>query len=54
MSKFLVSEIGWDTDGEEVCLPTSMEVEAEDSDSAVDVASDMTGFCIFRACVEEV
>lgn len=56
--KFLLTGIKWDkeVDGEiqKVDLPERMEVEAEGEDSAVDVASDMTGYCIFSAYVEEV
>lgn len=51
---FLLTNIDWDTDGEEVDLPTSMTVWAEDEDMAIDVASGQTGFCIFGAEVEHV
>lgn len=57
MGTFLLTDIKWDkeVDGkiQEVDLPSSMKVCAEDADSAVDVASDTAGFCIFSASVEE-
>ena len=53
MRKYTLTDIKWDTDGENVDLPTSMRVSADDADDAVDVASDETGFCIPSAGVEE-
>lgn len=52
MKTYIVSDIVWDG-GDSFDLPTRMEVQAEDSDSAVDVASDITGWCIKSASVEE-
>jgi hypothetical protein len=56
MFKFNLTNIEWDkeVDGEiqDVDLPESMQVEAEDEDSAVDVASDITGYCILSVSVE--
>ena len=53
--KFHVTYIQWDkgVDGEyqDVDLPSRMCVEAESAGSAIDVASDQTGFCIFNAYV---
>lgn len=53
MNTYNVTNIQWDTDGEDVYLPSCVRVEAEEADHAVDVASDMYGFCIFNANVEE-
>jgi hypothetical protein len=52
-SKFSVKNISWDTDGEEVDLPTSttLEVELEEDDDIDtvigDALSDKFGFCLF-------
>lgn len=51
---YILTNIEWDTDGESVDLPTRMEVEARDADSAIDVASEITGFCIFSSNVERI
>jgi hypothetical protein len=53
--RFIVSDINWDkeTDGviQSVNLPKSIEVEAENEDSAIDAASDQIGYCIHSASV---
>ena len=57
MNVYILMDIQWDreVDGEiqNVDLPASMNVEAEDPDSAIDVASDQLGFCILSAHVKE-
>jgi hypothetical protein len=56
MPKFLITNIKWDreTDGvtQLVALPSTMTVEAESEDEAIDQASDETGFCIKNAKVQ--
>lgn len=52
---FRVSEITWDTDGEQIKgLPDALDVWAYDEDHAVDVASDETGWCIEESRVEQI
>lgn len=46
MKKFSATGINYDTDGEQVELPTSMVVYAEDEDRVADVISDETGFLV--------
>ena len=54
MKKFKVTDIMWDTDGEEVDgLPASAIVEAEDDDAVVDALSDEYGWLIKYCCVQE-
>ena len=41
MAKFMITSIDWETDGEEVSLPTEEIVDgADDADAAVDALSD--------------
>jgi len=42
---FRVYDIDWDTDGEKINLPESMNVTVEYEDELSDVISDITGFC---------
>lgn len=55
--KYVVSNIEWDTDGDEetaASLPNEMVIvsdEEKDSDEVIDAASDSTGFCILSADV---
>lgn len=52
---FRVSEITWDTDGEQIKgLPDTLDVCAYDEDHAVNVASDETGWCIEECRVEQI
>ena len=46
MKKFSATGIKYDTDGEQVELPTSMVVYAEDEDRVADAISDETGFLV--------
>lgn len=46
MKKFKLTGIDWDCDDDSVQLPEEMVVECLDEDSAVDAASDKTGWCI--------
>ena len=46
MKKFWVVGIEYETDGEEINLPDSLEVECEDFDDAVDKVSDETGWLV--------
>lgn len=44
MAKFMITSIDWETDGEEVSLPTEELVDgADDGDAAVDALSDKYG-----------
>jgi len=60
--KYRVHNIKWDTDGDEALaaeLPKELIVNVEEgmdeaADEAVNAASDMQGFCIITADVEEV
>ena len=53
--RYLITDIYWDTDNDDVFLPTSMEVNAESAIDAIDVATDITGYCIFGcSSVEEI
>ena len=46
MNKFWIYGLEWETDGEQVDLPDSLEVECEDIEDAINAASDMTGWLI--------
>lgn len=50
---YMVTDIEWDTDGEDIWLPPNVLIEAKDEDDAIDKLSDSFGFCIKRANVEE-
>jgi hypothetical protein len=56
MNTYIISDIEWDKeiDGEiqNVDLPETVEVEADDPDAAIDAASDIYGFCIHNAQVQ--
>lgn len=55
MSRFLASDIVWDTDGEDseaLGLPSSIEVEADDEDDVSGVLSDAWGWCIQTLNIE--
>lgn len=44
MAKFMITSIDWETDGEEVSLPTEeLDDGADDADAAVDALSDKYG-----------
>jgi hypothetical protein len=55
--KYVVSNIEWDTDGDDetaASLPNEMVIasnEEKDADEVIDAASDSTGFCILSADV---
>ena len=52
---YRVSDIDWDTDGEEIAdLPESAYVWADDEDEALEAVSDEAGWCIEGAVVEEI
>lgn len=53
MKNYTLTNIVWDTEGEQVNLPTTMTVFTEDESEAIEVASDKTGWCILSADVEE-
>ena len=54
MAKFMITSIDWETDGEEVSLPTEELVDgADDADAAVDALSDKYGWLIKNCSVEE-
>lgn len=61
-TKYRVYDIKWDTDGNDELaeeLPKEMVVSVDSGienakDEAVNAASDMSGFCILSASVEEV
>ena len=46
MSKFWVIGIEFETDGEVVDLPESLEVECDDIEDAIDAVSDETGWLV--------
>lgn len=55
MSRFLVTNIVWDTDGEDaeaLGLPSSIDVEADDEDDVSGVLSDAWGWCILSLSIE--
>ena len=58
MVKIKLTNIVWDTDGENVELPSTLTVEVEAGDGenerAVDAASDQQGWCIKSATAERV
>lgn len=41
-----ISEIKWDTDGEDCGLPLTMEIDDVPEDEIADAMSDITGFCV--------
>lgn len=49
------TNIAWDTDGEDVVLPTEIELPdgMVDEDEISDCISDQTGYCHMGFCVEE-
>lgn len=48
-----ITKIEWDTDGEEVTLPDSVQVPAVLDDEAVaDYLSDIYGWCVTSLCIE--
>jgi hypothetical protein len=64
MKRYLVSNIGWDTDGQEVDLPESIGVIIEDDyvgfdaefidDEIIDQVSDNLEFCVNGCSIEEI
>ena len=58
MKKYKATDIQWDTDGEDVDLPTEVTFEMEDDeDPSVDGAnaiSDKIGWCLFGFNFEEI
>lgn len=52
--KYKLTNINWDTDGEEVKLPKTMTVLAVSEDEAINAATDKTGWCIKGATVKAV
>ena len=58
MKKYKATDIQWDTDGEDVDLPTEVTFEMEDDeDPSVDGAnaiSDKIGWCLFGFSFEEI
>lgn len=55
MAKFKVSDIEWETDGEDVPLPTSEIVDGvDDEDEAIDAMSDKYGWLISSCSVTEI
>lgn len=46
MAQFNVTNIVWDTDDEDLDLPTEEFVECDDEDSISDTLSDMYGWCV--------
>ena len=44
--KFNVTDIHWETDGENVYLPKTAVVDAEDEDEVLDILSDEYGWLI--------
>jgi hypothetical protein len=45
--KIKTTKIDWDTDGEDIDLPQSVELEVEDEEEIADALSDNFGFCVF-------
>ena len=54
MKRYYVSNIDWDTDGEDVNLPTADTVICEDEDGICDILSDRYKFCVKTFCAERV
>ena len=52
--KFRATNIEWDTDGEDVDLPSVDIVEADSAEEVADVLSDKHGFCIRSLGIEEI
>ena len=52
--KYKLTNINWDTDGEEVKLPKTITVLAVSEDEAINAATDKTGWCIKGATVKAV
>ena len=57
MTKFIVTGIKYDTDGEKVDLPDSLEIEVPDNEEDIeqflsDEISNRTGFCHFGFSIE--
>ena len=52
--KFRATDIEWDTDGEDVDLPSVDIVEADSADEVADALSDKHGFCIESLRVEKI
>ena len=50
---FHVTDIVWDTDGEEVKLPSEVFVLCDDEERVVDLISDAAGFCISSLKMEQ-
>lgn len=46
MKQFKFTYIEWDTDGEQVDLPTSTTIEAENEEDIADALSDKFGWCV--------
>lgn len=46
MKQFKCTYIEWDTDGEQVDLPTSTTIEAENEEDIADALSDKFGWCV--------
>lgn len=44
--KFRVHSIIWDTDGEQIDLPSETTIEADDADRIADSLSDKFGWCV--------
>lgn len=52
MAKFKAKDIVWATDGEDVSLPATVEVEADDIEDVVDILSDTFGWLIESLSIE--
>lgn len=50
-----ITDIQWDTDGEDIDLPKNIVIEKEpENEDIADYLSDTYGFCVFGFKVEEV
>ena len=52
MAKFKATDIVWATDGEDVSLPTTVEVETEDIEDVVDILSNTYGWLVESLNIE--
>lgn len=43
---YSIFNISWDTDGEDIDLPTNIIMKAENEDAIADMLSDKFGFCV--------
>lgn len=44
--EYILSGIEWDTDGEDIELPTTVHITVRGSEDVIDVLSDKYGFCV--------